>query len=52
MTLLSFLGTPINHGCELAIHEYIEETLRAEKSATQVFAVETAEVDCRRISSR
>jgi len=45
MTLLSFLGTPINHGSELEIHDYIEETLRADPSATQVFTVETAEVD-------
>ena len=44
MTLISFLGSPINNGCELAIHDYIEEVLRTEPSATQVFAVETAEL--------
>jgi len=43
MTVLSFLGSPVNHGCELAIHDYMEETLRTEPLATQVFAVETAE---------
>jgi hypothetical protein len=45
MTLISFLGSPINSGCELAIHDYIEEVLRTERSATQVFAVETAELN-------
>ena len=45
MTFLSFLGTPVNHGCELAIHDYIEETLRTEPSATHVFTVETAKLD-------
>jgi hypothetical protein len=44
MTLISFLGSPINRGCELTIHDYIEEALRLEPSATQVFAVETAEL--------
>jgi hypothetical protein len=44
MTVISFLGSPVNSGSELAIHDYIEETLRTEPSATQVFAVETAEV--------
>ena len=43
MTLISFLGSPVIHGCELAINDYIEEVLRTETSATQVFAVETAE---------
>jgi hypothetical protein len=43
-TLISFLGSPINHGCELAMHDYIEEVLRTERSATQVFAAETAEL--------
>src|ERR1017187_3411180 len=45
MTLISFLGSPVNSGSELAIHDYIEEVLRTEPSATQVFAVETAEVN-------
>jgi hypothetical protein len=44
MTLVSFLGAPANSGSELAIHDYIDEALRAEPSATQVFSVETAEV--------
>lgn len=44
MTLISFLGSPVIGGCELAIHDYIEEILRTERSATQVFAVETAEL--------
>jgi len=44
MTVISFLGSPVNSGCELAIHEYIEETLRAEPSHTHIFSVETAEV--------
>ena len=44
MTIISFLGSPVNSGCEVAIHDYIEETLRMERSATQVFAVETAEL--------
>lgn len=44
MTLISFLGSQINSGCELAIHDYIDEALRTERSATQVFAVETAEL--------
>jgi hypothetical protein len=44
MTLMSFLGSPIISGCELAIHDYIEEVLKTEPSATQIFAVETAEV--------
>jgi hypothetical protein len=44
MTLISFLGSPVNSGSELAIHDYIEEVLRTKPSATQVFAVETAEV--------
>ena len=44
MTLISFLGSPVNSGSELAIHDYIEEVLRTEPSATQAFAVETAEV--------
>jgi hypothetical protein len=44
MTLISFLGSPVNSGSELAIHDYIEETLRTEPSATQIFSVETAEV--------
>jgi hypothetical protein len=45
MTLISFLGSPVNSGSELAIHDYIEEALRTEPPATQVFAVETAEVN-------
>jgi hypothetical protein len=44
MTLISFLGSPVNSGSELVIHDYIEEVLRTEPSATQVFAVETGEV--------
>jgi len=44
MTVISFLGSPINSGCELVIHDYIEESLRMEPPATQVFAVETAEL--------
>jgi hypothetical protein len=44
MTVISFLGAPVNTGCELQINDHIEETLRAEPSATQVFAVETAEL--------
>jgi hypothetical protein len=45
MTLISFLASPVNSGCELAIHDYIEEALRMEPQATQVFAVETAELN-------
>jgi len=45
MTLISFLGSPVNSGSELAIHDYIEEALRTEPSATQVFVVETGEVN-------
>ena len=45
MTLISFLGAPVNVGCELQINDYIEEALRAEPLATHVFAVETAELD-------
>jgi len=45
MTLVSFLGAPIITGCELPINDYIEEALRTEPSATQVFAVETAELE-------
>ena len=45
MTLVSFLGSPIITGCELQINDYIEEVLRTEPSASQVFAVETAELD-------
>jgi hypothetical protein len=44
MTLISFLGAPINSGCELQINDYLEEVLRAPSSATEVFAVETAEL--------
>jgi hypothetical protein len=44
MTLVSFLGSPVNSGSELAIHDYIEEALRTEPSTTQVFSVETAEL--------
>jgi hypothetical protein len=44
MTLISFLGSPVNSGSELAIHDYIEEALRTEPPDTQVFSVETAEV--------
>jgi hypothetical protein len=44
MTLISFLGSPVIGGCELAIHDYIDEILRTERSATQIFAVETAEL--------
>jgi hypothetical protein len=44
MTLVSFLGSPIITGSELQINDYIEEALRTEPSATQVFAVETAEL--------
>jgi hypothetical protein len=44
MTLISFLGSPVNSGSELAIHDYIEEVLRTEPSATQIFSVETGEV--------
>jgi hypothetical protein len=42
MTLISFLGGPVNHGCDFAIHDYIEEALRKEPSATHIFALETA----------
>ena len=42
MTLISFLGAPVNSGCELQINDYMEEALRVEPLATQVFAVETA----------
>ena len=45
MTLVSFLGSPIISGCELQINDYIEGALRTEPSATQVFAVETAELN-------
>ncbi|MGA2272727.1 MAG: hypothetical protein ABSH00_04165 [Bryobacteraceae bacterium] len=45
MTVISFLGAPINSGCELQINDYIEETLRTEPSATHIFAVETAELN-------
>jgi hypothetical protein len=45
MTLISFLGAPINTGCELQIHDYMDAALRAEPSVTQVFAVETAELN-------
>jgi hypothetical protein len=45
MTFISFLGSPVNCGSELAIHDYIEETLRTEPSDTQIFSVETAEVN-------
>ncbi|MGB7763039.1 MAG: hypothetical protein WBL61_24610 [Bryobacteraceae bacterium] len=45
MTLVSFLGSPIISGCELQINDYIEEALRTEPSATQAFAVETAELN-------
>lgn len=44
MTLISFLGSPVNSGSELAIQDYIEEALRTEPSDTQIFSVETAEV--------
>jgi hypothetical protein len=44
MTLISFLGSPANAGCELQINDYIEQALREEPSATHVFAVETAEL--------
>jgi hypothetical protein len=44
MTVISFLGSPVNTGCELVINDYIEEALRMEPSVTQVFAVETAEL--------
>jgi hypothetical protein len=44
MTLISFLSSPINRGSELAIHDYIDEVLRTDPSATQVFALETAEL--------
>jgi hypothetical protein len=44
MTLISFLGAPINSGSELAIHDYIQEVMRTDSSATQIFAVETAEL--------
>jgi hypothetical protein len=44
MTLISFLGSPINSGSELAIHDYIDQVLRVETSTTQIFAVETAEL--------
>ncbi len=44
MTIVSFLGSPVNSGCELQINDYIEAALRAEPSATQIFAVETAEL--------
>jgi hypothetical protein len=45
MTLISFLGSPVNSGSELAIHDYIEDSLRTAPSATQVFVVETGEVN-------
>jgi hypothetical protein len=44
MTFVSFLGSPVNRGSELPIHDYIDEVLRSEPSATQVFALETSEV--------
>ena len=45
MTFISFLGSPVNRGSELEIHDYMEQVLRTETSATQVFTVETAEVN-------
>ena len=45
MTLISFLGSPVNRGSELEIHDYMEQVLRTETSATQVFTVETALVN-------
>ena len=45
MTLVSFLGAPVNTGCELQINDYIEEVLKTDPSATQIFAVETAELN-------
>jgi hypothetical protein len=44
MTVISFLGSPVNTGSELAIHDYIAEALRAEPSASHVFSVETGDV--------
>ncbi len=44
-TLISFLGSPVNRGCELTIHDYMDEALRADPSATHLFAVETAQTD-------
>jgi hypothetical protein len=44
MSVISFLGAPVNSGSELAIHDYIEEVLRTERSSTHVFAVETGEL--------
>jgi hypothetical protein len=44
MTVVSFLGSPINSGCELEINDYMEHALRTEPLATQIFAIETAEL--------
>ena len=44
MTVVSFLGAPINSGCELEINDYMEQALRMEPLATQIFAIETAEL--------
>jgi len=46
LTLVGLLGSPVNQGCELDIHDYIEENLRHETTATQVFALETAALTC------
>jgi len=42
VTLLSFLGAPTRGGAELAVCDYIENVLRTQNSATQVFTVEAA----------
>jgi len=41
---LSFLGGLVQPDTELAIHDYIEETLRTQPDCTHIFAVEAARV--------
>ena len=45
VTLLSFFAGPSKAGSELAIHDYIDEVVRTGAPGTQVFTVETAELD-------
>jgi len=45
VTLLSFFAGPSKTGSELAIHDYIDEVVRTRAPGTQVFTVETAELD-------
>jgi hypothetical protein len=45
VTLLSFFAGPSKPGSELAIHDYIDEVVRTGTPGTQVFTVETAELD-------